>query len=357
MSELINPPVPVADTGKALVPAADAKANPFKFIALILDSVLTSLEGIKEQTKAPRWIRIVRIREFQGEGDYISKAVIPAVNGFSTALLHLMNLTLQAKDMLFQADSAKALFEVSAEMLKTVTTDEFALAIAQAIDPETSNTTNPLSGVGGAIDVVGKFVDRVPSPEDLDLIGGILFKLLSIELLPLDESGLGETTETHININTSGKLRLIQLGLNSPITIRGLGKDKKGEYTVTYLGSRRLWKTANLPKKAVAKWENETVYELDATEGADLVEVNDLLEKSGYVDPAVANKKAFGDELAKRLRTFQAVNGLTINGKLDNSTINRLLHFNFETKSIERAIAFDAAKLPTGFDNSKDVAA
>jgi hypothetical protein len=367
MSELVNPPA-VVDSNKAVVSAADAKANPFKAIALLLESVRESLEGVKTAGKAPRWIRIVRIREFQGSGDYISKGVIPAVNGFSTALLHLMNLTLQAKDLLAQADSAKALWEVSADLLKTVTTDEFATSIAQVYDPAITNTTNPLSSVGSAIDVVSKFVDRIPSPEDLELIGGELFRLLSIELLPLDESGLGKTTEKHININTSGKLRLIQMGLKSAITVRGLGTDKKGELPVIYLGSRRLWKTADLPTKAVAQWGDakkaETVYEFNfaATtegEGADLTEANDLLEKLGYVEPAVAagNKKAFTDELAKRLRTFQVINGLTVNGKLDNSTINRLLHFNFETKSIQRAIAFEAGKLPNGFDNSKDIPA
>jgi hypothetical protein len=363
MSELVNPPA-VVDSNKAVVSTADAKANPFKAIALLLGAVRESLEGVKTAGKAPRWIRIVRIREFQGGSDYISKAVIPAVNGFSTALLHLMNLTLQAKDLLAQADSAKALWEVSADLLKTVTTDEFATSIAQVYDPAITNTTNPLSSVGSAIDVVSKFVDRIPSPEDLELIGGELFRLLSIELLPLDESGLGKTTEKHVNINTSGKLRLIQLGLNSTITVRGLGTDKKGEFPVIYLGSRRLWKTADLPVKAIAQWGDakkaETVYEFNftaATEGADLTEANDLLEKLGYIEPAVGNKKAFTDELAKRLRTFQVINGLTVNGKLDNSTINRLLHFNFETKSIQRAIAFEAGKLPTGFDNSKDIAA
>jgi murein L,D-transpeptidase YcbB/YkuD len=81
------------------------------------------------------------------------------------------------------------------------------------------------------------------------------------------------------------------------------------------------------------------------------------LEKSGYLEPAIADKTVFGDDLAKRLRTFQKLNGLTVNGKLDNSTLNRLMNFNFESNSIERAVPYDASKLPAGFDNSKDIAA
>jgi hypothetical protein len=222
-----------------------------------------------------------------------------------------------------------------------------------------------LGGASNVIKEVGKFVNRVPSPEDLELIGGELFRLLSIELLT-DDKGLGKSTENHININKSGKLRLIQMGLSKPIKIRGLGKNKEGEQDITYLGSRRLWKTADLPDKTLAQWpelgdtKKETVYEFvfaAATKGVDLVETNDLLEKSGYLEPAIADKTVFGDDLAKRLRTFQKLNGLTVNGKLDNSTLNRLMNFNFESNSIERAVPYDASKLPAGFDNSKDIAA
>ena len=69
MSELTNLPQP-----------AESHANPFKAIALLLQSVRQSLEGIKNTGQAPRWVRIARIRGYQGETDYISKAVIPAVD-------------------------------------------------------------------------------------------------------------------------------------------------------------------------------------------------------------------------------------------------------------------------------------
>lgn len=360
----VTPPATTVEN-KTLTPtAADAKANPFKAIAMILGSVRISLEDSKAKEKPPRWIRMVRIRNFQGESDYISKAVIPVLGGLSTAILHLMNLTLQAKDMLTQADAATAMWEVSENMLTIVTTDEFSTAIAQAINPEANSVDNPLSSVRPFINTVSGFINRIPISEDLDLLGSEFFRLFSIELLPLNETGLSDATESHININTTGKLRLIQMALNKPITVHGLGKDKKDKQEITYLGGRRLWKTDKLPSKALAKWGDpkkpETIYEFNFADSdknsADLIEVNNLLDKLGYIATVTdeANKKLFADDLAKRLRSFQKLNGLSVNGKLDNSTLNRLMHFNFETKSIERAVAFDATKLPEKFDDSKD---
>jgi IS5 family transposase len=205
------------------------------------------------------------------------------------------------------------------------------------------------------------FVDKIPEPEDLELIGKELYGLLCVEQLPLDEAGLGKTTEKHVNMTTSGKLRLLELALNKSIKIRGLGKDKSGELDIAYLGGRRVWEAAakDLPAKAIGQWgegkEIETIYEL-AYAGEDIEEANNLLEKLGYAEPAVADKKVFGAELGRRLRRFQTLNELTITGKLDNPTLNRLMHLNFDTKSLERAKPFDAAQLPPNFDDTNNPA-
>ena len=377
-----NAPATTGDNKSVAV--TNAKANPFKAIALILESVRVSLENAKEDGKAPRWIRMVRIREFQGGSDYISKAVIPVLGGLNTAMWFLMNLTLQAKDMLTQADAAKAMWEVSSEMLNVVASDEFATAIAKVINPNAGDQTSPLSGISSVLKEVDGFVDRIPSPEDLELLGNEFFRLLSVELLPLDASDLNDKTELHINLNTTGKLRLIQMGLGTSMTVRGLGADKNGTQDITYLGSRRLIQGSSLAPKALLKWGSDpkkldTVYEFTFTGtpstntavtakdttttsptkkedgvGADLIEVNNLLDKLGYPSDTTAQKNVFDDKLAQRLRTFQKLNGLVVNGKLDNSTINRLIHFNFETKSIERAVAYNVNKLPDGFDATKN---
>ena len=357
MSDSNNSNLPAVSAGTALT-QADANANPFKAIALLLKSVRESLEGAKEGTgQAPRWVRIARIRNFQGDTDYISKGVIPAVDsGLAFSILYLTHLTLQAKDLLFQADAAKALVEVSGEMLITVTQDEFAQALTEVVGQK--GVSNPLSGAGGVIKTVLSFADKIPGPEDLDLIGKQLYGLLCVELL-VDKTGLGKTTEQHVDMKASGKLRLLEMALNKSIKIRGLGKDKSGEQDIKFLGGRRVWQAAatELPAKAVGKWGEgqavETIYEFTFT-GEDIEETNNLLEKLGYAEPAPADKKVFGAELARRLRRFQTLNGLKVTGELDNPSLNRLMHLDYDAKTLERAKPFDATQLPTNFDDTKN---
>jgi murein L,D-transpeptidase YcbB/YkuD len=343
--------------------AAEPQDNPFQTIAQLLRSLRESLEGTKRPGQAPRWVRIARIRAYRGDTDFISKAVIPAVDkALAFTVLYLAYLTLQARDLLYQADSAKALIETSGEMLQVVTTDEFTQALAEAIDQK--GVVNPLREARGVIDNVTTFVDKVPDPADLEVISRELYGLLCLEQLPLEEPGLGATTETHLNLEATGKIRLLQLALNNPVRIRGLGASKQGEQELAFLGARRIWPAAaaELPGKAIGRWgtapDDETIYEIDFTKpesaGQDIAEANGLLEKLGYVEPAVTDAKVFDDALQRRLRRFQKINGLTITGQLDPSTLNRLQHLNYESKSLQRAKPFDAAALKD-FDDTKNV--
>lgn len=343
--------------------AAEPQDNPFQTIAQLLQSLRESLEGSKSPGQAPRWVRIARIRAYRGDTDFISNAVIPAVDkALAFTVLYLASLTLQARDLLYQADSAKALVETSGEMLQIVTTEEFTQALAEAIDQK--GVVNPLREASAAIDKVTTFVDKVPDPADLDLICKELYGLLCLEQLPLDEAGLGAATETHLNLQTTGKIRLLQMALDKSIRIRGLGKSKQGEQELAFLGVRRIWPAAavDLPGKAIGRWgkdaDCETIYEFDFTgpevAGQDIAEANGLLEKLGYVEPAVTDAKAFDDPLQRRLRRFQKVNGLAISGRLDNPTLNGLQHLNYTSKVLERAKPFDADALKD-FDDTKNV--
>ena len=349
----------------------DARANPFKAIALLLKSVRESLEGVKRTGQPPRWVRIARIRGFQGSTDYISKGVIPALDkGFIFSITYLADLTLKAQDLLFQADSAKALIEVSGEMLKTVTRDDFAQSLAAVVGQE--GVTNPLGPAGGVIDTVLGFVDKIPEPQDLEAIGKELYGLLALEQLALDDATFTAASKTHLNIAASGKVRLLQMALTArtaadpalvkTITVRSLGKDKSGSQAIAWLGSRRITDKV-APTQAVGTWgegdEAEPVYEFsfDGDQaGKDIEEANNLLEKLGYTTPAVADKKAFSAEFAKRLRRFQKINALPISGALDNHTLNRLWHLDFKDKTLTRAKPYDEAALGANFDDSKNVA-
>ncbi len=217
--------------------AAEPQDNPFQTIAQLLRSLRESLEGSTGQ--APRWVRIARIRAYRGDNDFIANAVIPAVDkALSFTVLYLAYLTLQARDLLHQADSGKALVETSGEMLQVVTSEEFTQALAEAVDQK--DVVNPLREARGVIDNVTTFVDKVPDPADLELISKELYGLLCLEQLPLDEAGLGATTEAHLNLETTGKIRLLQMALNNPVRIRGLGKSKQGEQELAFLGARRI---------------------------------------------------------------------------------------------------------------------
>lgn len=341
---------------------AEPQDNPFQTIAQLLRSLRESLEGSKRPGQAPRWVRIARIRAYRGDTDFISKAVIPAVDrALAFTVLYLAHLTLQARDLLEQADSAKALGETSGEMLQVVTTEEFTQALAEALDQK--GVVNPLREARAAIENVMTFVDKVPDPADLDLISKELYGLLCLEQLPLDEDGLGAAIETHLNLETTGKIRLLQMALANPVRIRGLGKSKQGEQELTFLGTRRIWSAAaaDLPGRAIGRWgkdpDSETIYEFDFTKpevaGQDIAETNGLLEKLGYAEPAVTDAKAFDEPLQRRLRRFQKVNGLAITGQIDPPTLNGLQHLNYASKSLKRAMPFDAEALKD-FDDTKN---
>lgn len=338
---------------------ADPRANPFKAVGLLLRAVRESVNGIKRQGQAPRWVRMARIREFQGESDYISKGVTPALKGFVTALGYLAKLTLDAKDLLYQSDAAKALVEVSAEFLKTVTQDDFYNALLEVAGQPPGS--NPLSGVGGVIDTVVDIADKVPEPEDLQAIGRELYLLLCVDQLPLDEVGLGPTTLAHVNIESTGKIRLLAWALNEPYMVRGLGSNRP-EQAVLRLGTRRVWEApANeLPGRSLGTYgtgdAKETLFEFRFTGtdlGADLGEANAILETLGYVEPEVADKGVFGPELARRLRRFQKVNRIPITGALDNATINRFANLDYGARDLVRAKGFDAGALD-GFDDTRN---
>lgn len=367
-----DPPAPAPDAGNAaLTFEAAAKNNPFKAIVMLLEKIKTSLEGIQTTGQAPRWVRIARIRGFQGDKDYIAKAVIPAVDkGLIFMVLYLSHLTLKAKDLLFQTDAAVALMEVSGEMLKTIASDEFAEAVASIVktEPQDSTAKNPLIGIVPTLETAEKIVGKVPDPKDLDAIGTALFSLLCVEQLSLEDNDLGEKTESHLDIEKCGKVRLLQMALCKPMKIRGLVKAKgksedenKDTVDITFLGGRIVRQSLKdkLPEKAVGEWSNsqdtpDTIYSFVFTENKDIEEANRLLEAMGYEEPQITDKSALVPAFAQRLRRFQAINGLQVTGELDNHTINRLMHLDCKTQTLARAKPYDPALLPQDFDASKN---
>ncbi|RTL33878.1 MAG: peptidoglycan-binding protein [Rhodocyclaceae bacterium] len=348
-----NTPVPA--------PAADGRAdNPFRAVAILLDGVRVALENSKRQDQAPRWVRVVRVREFRD--DAIAKGVMKALDVLTLAVAYLQRFTLDANDLLIQGDAAKALVEVSAEFIKTATSKEFINSLELAVGQDPS-PDSPIPDVANIIDKIVQIADKVPEPDDLKVIGASLYKLLGIEQSPLDEAKLGSTTESHVVLAHTGTLRLLQFGFDQNFKLQNFGKGASvSSLDINRLGARRLWEAGadKLPLKSIGKFgeapDVETVWELDFSTdkaGSDVQDANAILEALGYVTPNVADRNLFSPEFTGRLRTFQQLNELPVSGKLDNATLNRLLHLDYDAKNLKRAKRFKADALPKGFDPLK----
>ncbi|MBK7845913.1 MAG: peptidoglycan-binding protein [Zoogloea sp.] len=334
--------------------------NPFRTVAILLDGVRVALENSKRQDQAPRWVRVVRVREFRD--DAIAKGVMKAMDVLTLAVAYLQRFTLDANDLLIQGDAAKALVEVSAEFVKTATSKEFINALEVAVGQEPS-PNSPIPDVANIMDKILQIADKVPEPDDLKTIGAALYKLLGIEQGPLDEAKLGAATENHILQERTGKLRLLQFAFDQGFKLQNFGKGATiTSLDVGRLGARRLWEAADdkLPTRSVGKFgaapDTEIVWELafnGEKKGFDVQEANSILEALGYVEPAVDDRKKFSATFAARLRTFQQINEITVSGTLDNATLNRLFHLDFEAKNLKRAKRYKAEALPKGFDPMK----
>ena len=156
--------------------------NPFQLLAYVLFKVRQSLEE-EEPKRAPRWVRVVRAREAQGSADVIGKAVKAAVGGFTAALSFVVELTLDIRELLVQTDAAKALVEVSADLLIAVTSKEFTDGVRALVGEPPGD--NPLSGVGKVFEEIKKHLGYIPEPDDIAGVGHELYRLLCIIQRPL----------------------------------------------------------------------------------------------------------------------------------------------------------------------------
>lgn len=368
MSDPVAPPaaapgaVAPAPAPGAVVPAAD-RANPFVAVGQLLSAVRSSLEASKRPDQAARWVRIARVRQFAdpktGDADAIAKGVMKAMDVVTLAISYLQRFTLDATDLLIQGDAAKALVEVSADLVKQATSKEFINALELAVGQEPS-AGSPISGVADIIDKIVAIADKVPDPEDLKVIGTQLYGLLAIEQLA--SGAVDDKTTAHVDIARTGKLRLLHWGFWQAFKLQNLGKGQAAIDVYT-LGARRMGDggAAKLPLRAIGTVGEpgsvETVYDLsfqDAGAGKDIAEANAILTALGYgAKYPVADAKALAADFATRLRAFQKINDLPVSGKLDNPTVNRLMHLDYDAKNLKRARPFREDLLPAGFDPSK----
>ena len=344
------------DGGGTIVGVMD-RANPFAAVAMLLATLATSLETARPSGGARRWVRIVRVREYlqPDNSAFIAKGVSQAVGALIEGVSYMQRFCLLAYDLLRQGDAVKALFEASADFIDQTADPAFINAITAAVDgPSVPTGDNPLAVIKTVTGEARKYVDKVPEPEDLEAIGRQLFRLLVV----VQEAPEAGAPGGQIDLQLTGKLRLLQWGLGKSWTVRDVVSGK--DCTLSRLGARRLAAPAKgtvLVALSRGEWSEspgpaDVAFEFDfaANQYADLDEARDLLRTLGY-SPGAAGA-GFSADLVQAIEQFQVLNAIPQTGALDNVTLNRMMHLRFDpAKPLEggllRAIPFNDAKLKT----------
>jgi hypothetical protein len=333
--------------------------NPFNLVAYLLFHVRHALED-RDDPRDPRWVRIARARHAHDNSDKIADIVRQAIDAVADGLSNLVELTLDIREVLVQADAAVALAEVTARFIREASSDTFWNGLTTLVGAGAGHTS-PLAPIGSVVGQLEQYLGYIPEPDDLLSLEGELYRLLCIEQLRLpvtdDDKAAARSAPLGFNVRRSGKVRLLQWAFAQGITSYGLGAGESNEQKLYRLGSRPLWNTSNdkLPPRVAIAWpgDQDPILELKYDEREDvahrtldLQELHEVLEKHGYTTPAIADKTRFSNDLIKRLTRFQMMNGLVVTSKLDNTTLNLLMNLDFTTKRLRRAKPFDAAQAP-----------
>ncbi|MEX1367811.1 MAG: hypothetical protein AB1Z98_32080 [Nannocystaceae bacterium] len=338
-------------------------SNPFSLIAFVLFKVRYSLEEYDGQ-RPPRWVRISRGRQFQGE--VISDVVSGAVLGLSESTTYMADLTVRIEELLIQTDAAKAIAEVTLDFIEAASSPEFAAAVGVLVGPDFSpQVTNALDDINTAAQNIEGYLDYIPEPEDVRQLGHELYQLLCIVQRDfprqtdgsIDPAAPELTGTDHVDLEATGKIRLCAWAYGRRVRARGLGPTRL-TVDVDAFGTRRLFSGGTLPTDSDGRWEGPedtiTIFDrdFDGPNDVDLEELVELLGAHGYVDPAVpSSPTSITAELERLLLQFQFINELPLSGEVDDHTINRLMNYDFARKNLRRAKPFDAdADWPWGTD-------
>lgn len=334
--------------------------NPFSLIAYVLFKARHALEDL-DGDRPPRWVRICRGREFQGEA--LANLVSTAVGGLAGAVSFMAELTLDIEELLLQTDAAKAIAETSLELVAAATSPEFTAGIDTLLGGDLDESVaSALSGINGAAANIQSYLDYIPEPHDVRQLGHEIYRLLCIvqQPMPLDPDGridLGADEldgEDHLLIDQCGKVRLCAWAYGRAVRTRGLGPDESINRDLTRLGSRRLFgpgASVGLAARARMSWIFEgqaiEVFDFDLSSAVDLAELVSLLGAHGYASPPMPSAPvAMTSEIVQNLLKFQHLNGLPLTGRLDDSTLNRLLNLDFERKNLRRAVRYEVTDWP-----------
>lgn len=334
--------------------------NPFSLLAHVLFQVRHALEVRESADRPPRWVRIGRGAPHKN--DTLGGLVSAAVNGMGETLSYMLELTLDLQELLQELDAASAMAQVMTRLVHALVDEDFRAGLTTLLGESSVGGLLPVmasldSGVSG----VASYLEHIPEPEDVSVLGYELYRLLCIEQRPFPRS----PADNAINVSdtellgkdhlseTSGKLRLMTWSYGHGITSRGLGYNEADQLELFKLGSRRLYATGasdSLPAGSELTWSEDgrpsTIFDMAygpaGNEYEDLKELVDLLREHEYNDPPMPDSPtSLVPDIVTNLLKFQAINELPISGELDNDTLNRLLNLDYAGKNICRARPHD----------------
>ena len=357
-------------TGNVVIVPPKPRPNPFAPIATLMRSMPSSLEATKSGSTVPRYVRIAKLRNYlkpvKAEDEKVAKAMASSVGYFITAMAYVMKYSLKLQDLTEQVDAGKAMLETSLDLVETVTNRDFLASIALLEDDvigsgmDVAAVQKAMAPVNEGLDAARRIIELVTEPQDLDVIGQHLYRMLVIEWVDAPTTPTELAAETApIDIAKTGKLRLLLWALGKPYAPLdgGAGSDVAGGVSV--LGLRRLRRGATTQAvSSVGTWKDPSpggtevnIFECafkDATAGADIRELQAVLKAFGY--PLTGAVDGIYDEpTALGVGQFQHLNDLPVTGAVDEATVNQLMHLRYDPVPTKgrmcRAKSYDESKL------------
>lgn len=316
--------------------------NPFDVLAYVFMIFRLSLETGRNSESPPRYARIARCQTSSSFPKESVKSILvgtSAAPGLIPGLSHMVQLTLQAKEMLRSVDSLTALMEVNIKIVKEITNSSFVQSLQQAIQLMTGGQNNsPVTNFlpSNIVSLLEQLINYIPQAEDLDRLSHELYRLSCVIF-----------ENEKIDIDKTGKLRFLQWGFDGSWQITHLDKNNAFVQCQSTLLGKKNGPNGNPGGyvSAIYGGQEYPVYAFpsNATDQNKLktdqdIETGVLLSNLNYPDSI--------GSLSGRVKRFQWVNRLPYTGVLDIETLNLLHNLDSGGKNLKRALCNDTQPDP-----------
>ncbi len=326
--------------------------DPLSWLLLRLAAALD--EG--PPARPPRWVRIAAAREHDkgSAARNIAEAGVTAWIELVSSVHELAMDLLEATDPYTMAH--QDFIQTLGRMRQGLRSPDLALlrSLLPAVGPV-------IEGIDDVLEALVTGVDLIPDADDARVLGQQVFALVSVRPTPHPGVFIPGWIPPAVDLERTGRLRLLSWAFDLPWPVRGLGDARQPEgrqVAVGRLGSRWLSEVPDAEQAPYARalWvdgailgaRSVPVYELFFTEAepesprraADLLGLNALLVSLGYL-PAGMEERLRGtwnEGLSDAIEAFQARNGLVRTRSLDPATLARLMHLDLDAMSARRAL-------------------